>query len=63
MTTTEYEATYLRDNRYAVHPKGQLGTCGWYPVPWTVVYVNARSPEAAIRKAERLQAASIKPKA
>ncbi len=47
----EYEATPLRDNRYAVRPKGRLGTCGFYPIPWTVIYVKASSPEDAIRKA------------
>ena len=45
------EATYLRDGLYAVRPHGQLGTCGWYPVAWTVQYVNASSREDAIRKA------------
>lgn len=49
---SELEATHLRDNRYAVRPKGQLGTCGWHPKAWTVVYVNARNAEEAIRKAK-----------
>ena len=35
------EATLLRDNRWAVRPQGQLGTCGWHPKPWEVVYVTA----------------------
>jgi len=47
----QYEATHLRGNHYAVRPAGQLGTCGWHPVPWEVIYVNARSPSEAISKA------------
>lgn len=47
------EATRLRANRYAVRPKGQLGTCGFYPYPWTVIYVNAKSEADAIRKASK----------
>ena len=46
------EATHLRDNHYAVRPLGQLGTCGFSPVAWTVQYITARSPEAAVRKAK-----------
>jgi hypothetical protein len=46
----QYEADCLRDNRYYVRPKGQLGTCGWYPIPWTIFYCNARSKEEALRK-------------
>jgi hypothetical protein len=48
------EATLLRDRRYAVRPKGQLGTCGWYPKFWVVIYVKANSPEQAILRAMRL---------
>ncbi len=49
----ELEATHLRGGSYAVRPKGQLGTCGWSPRPWTVVYVNGASNEAdAVKKAE-----------
>ena len=44
------EATELRDGRYAVRPKGRLGTCGFYPCSWTVHYVRARSESEAIRK-------------
>lgn len=46
------KATHLRDNRYAVRPVGQLGTCGFYPRAWTVVYVNAHNEADAIRKAQ-----------
>lgn len=46
----EIEATHLRGNRYALRPKGQLGTCGFSPRAWTVQYVTARSPEEAVRK-------------
>ncbi len=51
----ELEATLLRDGRYAVRPKGRCGTCGFSPVPWTVQFVRARSPEEAIAKAERVE--------
>jgi hypothetical protein len=47
------EATHLRDNLWAVRPEGQLGTCGWSPQPWTVVYVKARTAAEAISKAKR----------
>ena len=50
----ELEATHLRDNTYAVRPKGQLGTHGWHPKPWGVLYVKAKSKKLAIRKAVRL---------
>lgn len=53
MRNTRLEATHLRGRRYAVRPIGQLGTCGWYPFSWTVVYVNAGSAEHAIAKARR----------
>jgi hypothetical protein len=52
MLNIELEATKLRDDRWAVRPKGQLGTCGWCPVPWQVVYVKAPSAKAAIHKAK-----------
>lgn len=47
------EATHLRDNRWAVRPFGQLGTCGFYPKAWTVAYVTARDAESAVRKASK----------
>lgn len=47
------EATHLRGNRWAVRPEGQLGTCGWHPQPWTVLYVTARTAAEAIAKAKR----------
>lgn len=45
------EATKLHGNKWAVRPEGQLGTCGYFPYAWTVIYVTAASAEAAIRKA------------
>lgn len=48
----ELEATKLRDNRWAVLPKGRSGTTGFYPEPWEVVYVNASSAAEAIKKVE-----------
>lgn len=47
------EATKLRDDRWAVRPDGQLGTCGFHPEPWTVIYVKARTADEAIKKAEK----------
>lgn len=46
-----YEATHLRGNRYAIRPRGALGTCGWINgEAWNVVYINARSaPEAMLK--------------
>ena len=55
----KYEATQLRGNRYAVRPEGQLGTCGWYPAAWTVLYVNASSPKAALKKAELIRTRTV----
>ena len=46
----EMEATHLRGRTYAIRPKGALGTCGWSPKPWTVIYVQANSALEAIRK-------------
>lgn len=51
----ELEATRLNGGTWAVRPKGQLGTCGWYPQPWTVAYVKAATAEEAIRKARRFK--------
>ena len=52
ITNVELEATPLRDGKWAVRPKGQLGTCGFHPIPWTVQYIRARSAAEAIRKAK-----------
>lgn len=38
---SELEATNMGRFRWAFRPKGQLGTCGWHPHPWEVVYVTA----------------------
>ena len=32
-------ATRLRDC-WVIRPKGSLGTCGFYPVPWTAWYTK-----------------------
>jgi hypothetical protein len=45
------EATELRPGLYAVRPKGQLGTCGFYPCAWTVQYIKASSAAEAVRRA------------
>lgn len=34
----EVGTVQLRANRFAARPKDQLGTCGFYPYPWTVCY-------------------------
>lgn len=49
--TMKLEATRLHCGRWAVRPAGQLGTCGFHPRAWTVVYVRAPSASEAIRKA------------
>ncbi len=41
------EATHLRGRDYAVRPAGAVGTCGFSPVPWTVQYIKAGSPDEA----------------
>lgn len=47
----EMTATRLRENLWAVRPKGSLGTCGWIDgKAWTVKYVRAQSAEEALRK-------------
>lgn len=49
----KFEATHLRNSLWAVRPEGQLGTCGFYPEPWTVHYVSAPTAEQALAKAAR----------
>lgn len=49
----DLEADQLRSGKWAVRPVGQLGTCGWYPEPWTIQYVSARSEAEAIKVAKR----------
>ena len=53
VTFVEMEATQLR-NVWAVRPKGRCGTCGFYPVPWTVQYIKARTESEALSKAKKL---------
>lgn len=38
-------------DRWAVRPTGQLGTCGFRPYPWSVVYVKAHDASSAIKAA------------
>jgi len=26
------------NTKWIARPAGQLGTCGWYPFPWTIAY-------------------------
>lgn len=41
----DVEVTKLRNGRYVAKPKGQIGTVGTCPFPWTMV--AASTPEAA----------------
>ena len=50
----EMEATHLSGSKYAVRPKGQLGTCGFYPCPWAVQYVRAGNAVDAVLRAKKL---------
>jgi hypothetical protein len=47
----EMEATQLRSGWWVVRPKGQLGTIGWHPYPWTAIFVRAATEQEALRKA------------
>lgn len=53
MSELELEATQLHSGRWAVRPKGQLGTIGWSPKPWMAQIVSAANAESAIRIAIR----------
>jgi hypothetical protein len=52
--TNELEAFKLRSGNWIVRPKGQLGTIGWSPRPWTAVNVGKRprNEQQAIAKAK-----------
>jgi len=52
-TDLEYdmEVTQLRSRRYCIHPSGQYGTCGYYPYPWSAIFIHASSLDDAIKKA------------
>ena len=52
------EATHLRQNLWCVSPVGQLGTCGFHPVPWTAQFVRAKSAEEALRRAKPILVAT-----
>lgn len=41
-----FDIDHLPSGRLAVIPKGQLGTCGWYPKAWQCVFVE--NPENAV---------------
>lgn len=47
----EMEATELRNGQWAVRPKGALGTHGFHPYPYEVIYVTASSGGEALHKA------------
>jgi hypothetical protein len=47
----QLEAVRLHNGTWAVRPKGQLGTMGWSPAPWTVAYTKANNEADAIKKA------------
>lgn len=46
------EALQLHNGEWVVRPRGQLGTCGWYPYPWEIILVEATDAADALRKAE-----------
>lgn len=46
------EATHIRGRQWCVKPVGQLGTCGFHPVPWTAQFIRAKTAEEALRKAK-----------
>jgi hypothetical protein len=52
-TIDELEAIRLRSGNWIVRPKGQLGTVGWSPKPWSAVNVGKRprNENEAIRMA------------
>ena len=52
LSTLPLEATHLRDQQWCVKPVGQLGTCGFSPVPWTAQFIRAKSAKEALRKAK-----------
>ena len=52
VTKVPLEATHLRGQQWCVKPVGQLGTCGFSPVPWTAQFVRAKSAEEALRRAK-----------
>jgi hypothetical protein len=35
-----FDIDKMRSGDFVIRPKGQLGTCGWYPKPWTCVFVK-----------------------
>lgn len=47
------EATPLSGGRFAVRPKGQLGTLGQFPRPWEMKVIKTTSAEQAIKEAKR----------
>ena len=46
-------ALELRPGLYAVRPIGQLGTCGWFPAPWVIRYINANTEQEAVSRAHK----------
>lgn len=55
MMDVKLEATHIRDRLWAVRPEGQLGTCGWTPEPWTVLYVHASTASVAVQRAVQIK--------
>ena len=49
------EAMPLRDNRWAVRPFNQLGSAGFFPVPWSVQIVRANSVHQALLEARLIE--------
>lgn len=55
-TFTQYAERF--GNRFLVRPRGALGSCGFYPFPWSAVLVRAPSAEAALGRNLRFVAPS-----
>ena len=54
LISVNLEATELRGGKWAVRPEGQLGTCGFFPCPWTVQYITAKNEQQALSKAHHI---------
>jgi hypothetical protein len=52
-TSIQLEATRLSKS-WAIRPLGAVGTHGWSPVPWEVIYICAPTAQQAILRARTL---------
>jgi hypothetical protein len=56
----EYEATRLKGRHFVVRPRGQLGTCGFYPIPWQAVFTKAATEREALKRARNIRQKAAK---